>query len=86
MSSSSSNQQRKGEIIDSDRILSIFESALAEYSLTGKVKEPTGNRNLNFVPADTIRTIRDLAHDPHIKEREAVPEVEDAGKIPEPQA
>jgi len=48
-----------GEVIDLSLVESGFrasESALAEYSLSGKIRERTGNRNVHFVPAEDFET------------------------------
>ncbi|MEW6188476.1 MAG: CoA transferase [Thermodesulfobacteriota bacterium] len=48
-----------GEVIDVSLVESAFrssESALMEYSLSGKIRERSGNRNIGFVPADDFET------------------------------
>jgi formyl-CoA transferase len=48
-----------GEVIDVSLAESAFrssESALMEYSLTGKIRERSGNRNIGFVPAEDFET------------------------------
>lgn len=48
-----------GEVIDISLIEAAFrssESALTDYSMSGKVRERTGNRNLHFVPAEDFET------------------------------
>ena len=48
-----------GEVIDvclSEAAFRSSESALTDYSLTGKVRERTGNRNEGFVPAENFET------------------------------
>jgi len=51
-----------GEVIDLSLAEAGFrcsESALMEYSLTGKIRERTGNRNPHFVPAEDFETSDD---------------------------
>ncbi|MBW2051135.1 MAG: CoA transferase [Deltaproteobacteria bacterium] len=48
-----------GEVIDVNLAEAGFrasESALTDYSLTGRIRERTGNRNLGVVPADDFKT------------------------------
>jgi crotonobetainyl-CoA:carnitine CoA-transferase CaiB-like acyl-CoA transferase len=48
-----------GEVIDVTLAEAAFrssESALMEYSLTGKIRERTGNRNVGFAPAEDFET------------------------------
>jgi crotonobetainyl-CoA:carnitine CoA-transferase CaiB-like acyl-CoA transferase len=48
-----------GEVIDVSLAEAAFrssESALMEYSLTGKIRERSGNRNIGFVPAEDFET------------------------------
>lgn len=48
-----------GEVIDVSLVESAFrssEGALVDYSMTGNVRERTGNRNLGFVPAEDFET------------------------------
>ncbi len=48
-----------GEVIDLSLVEAGFrssESALMEYSLTGRIRERTGNRNPHFVPAEDFET------------------------------
>lgn len=48
-----------GEVIDVSLVESAFrssEGALMDYSMTGNVRERTGNRNVGFVPAENFET------------------------------
>ena len=48
-----------GEVIDISLAEAAFrssESALIDFSLTGKIREREGNRNLGFVPAEDFET------------------------------
>jgi len=48
-----------GEVIDVTLAEAAFrssESALTDYSVTGKIRERTGNRNIGFVPAENFET------------------------------
>ena len=48
-----------GEVIDVTLVEAAFrssESALIDYSLTGNIRERTGNRNVGFVPAENFET------------------------------
>ncbi len=48
-----------GEVIDISLVEAAFrssESALMDYSLHGTIRERTGNRNINFVPAENFAT------------------------------
>jgi len=52
-------KQAGGEVIDlslAEAALRSSESALMDYSMTGKIRERTGNRNPHFVPAEDFET------------------------------